>query len=102
MFIMIEKLHIRHCTMTIFSKNPTYGPTFFRHRFAINQLSLFIIVVHVFAGSFAYYCLFALVSDVLFFIYLCIVHAVEGHDDYFVQKEIEMVALGYHVRRRLL
>jgi hypothetical protein len=35
-------------------------------------------------------------------LYFRIMHAIEGHDDYFVQKEIETDVLDCHVYRRLL
>jgi hypothetical protein len=50
-----------------FSENPTYGPTFFRRRFAISPLSyLFLVFQFIFLCSFLYWCLFAHVSDVSF------------------------------------
>jgi hypothetical protein len=50
-----------------FSENPTYGPTFFRRRFAISSLSfLFLVFELVFTCNFPYWCLFAQVLDVLF------------------------------------
>jgi hypothetical protein len=34
-------------------------------------------------------------------LYLCIAHAVEEHDEYFVKQKIEMDILAYHVYRWL-
>jgi hypothetical protein len=50
-----------------FLESPTYGPTFFRPRFAISPLSfLFLVFELVFTCNFPYWCLFAQVSDVSF------------------------------------
>jgi hypothetical protein len=61
---------VAHPTLYIdyFSQNPTYGPTFFRHRFAISSYFLSLVFELIFTCNFPYWCLFAQVLDVSFFI----------------------------------
>jgi hypothetical protein len=83
-------VHMGRCIVTIFSRKSNLWSNFFCHMFAISSLSfLFLVFQHVFACSFPYWCLFAqvLMSHSL---YLRIVQVVEGHDDYFVKKYIEI------------
>ncbi len=75
-----------------FSEYPTYGPTFFRHRFAITPLSL--LRVLKFSTVIFLIIIYSLRFRMSRSLYLRVVHVVEGHDGYFVQKRDRNGRLG--------
>jgi hypothetical protein len=63
--------------------DPTYGPTLFRQRFVCIRLILLIYDVHNNMDVlFFLFCRYRMNRD----LFLHIMHAVEDHDEYFVQK----------------
>jgi hypothetical protein len=98
---MIEKLCIICCIVTIFSENPTYDPTFFLRRYIINLLSFCFWSLNLFSLADFSIGVYSLRFQMSHSRYLCIAHAVEEHDEYFVKQKIEMDILAYHVYRWL-
>jgi hypothetical protein len=94
MFIMIEKLHIQRCIVIIFHKiQPMVQLSLDTglqsvHIFCLLSLNLFLLAIFLIG-------VYSLRFWMSHSLYLRIVHAVERHDDYFVQKRDRNGRLGF-------
>jgi hypothetical protein len=86
-FIVIEKLRIGHCIVTIFQKiQPMVQLSFgvglqsVHYLFCFLSLNLFSLEIFLIG-------VYSLMFRMSRSLYLHIVHVIEGHDDYFVQKK---------------